>query len=108
MIYSTQLIQEKIIPFAIAYDLPAVYLFGSYARDEAQDDSDIDILIEDVGSAIDSLMDLSSLQSDLEDALGKKVSLVTVESLERQSHGVSWRFARNVVREAVCIYERTR
>ncbi|MDR3294725.1 MAG: nucleotidyltransferase domain-containing protein [Clostridiales Family XIII bacterium] len=33
-------------PIAIKYQLPTVYLFGSYARGEATDDSDVDILID--------------------------------------------------------------
>ena len=43
MIYSIQEIQQRIAPIAKQYGLKAVFLFGSYARGEAREDSDIDL-----------------------------------------------------------------
>ncbi|MDR1014194.1 MAG: nucleotidyltransferase domain-containing protein [Coriobacteriales bacterium] len=46
MRYTYPEIRSRIAPVAEKYGIPAVYLFGSYARDEANDDSDIDIIYE--------------------------------------------------------------
>lgn len=45
MVYTIEQIQEKINPLAEKYNLSAVYLFGSYARGEADENSDIDLVI---------------------------------------------------------------
>nr|WP_285017259.1 nucleotidyltransferase domain-containing protein [Lactococcus garvieae] len=37
-------LQKKVAPIAKNYNLKEVYLFGSYARGEAREDSDIDLL----------------------------------------------------------------
>ena len=50
-------------------------LFGSVARGEQREDSDIDLLVDLPPGA--SLMDLSRLGLELEDALGRSVDLVT-------------------------------
>ena len=41
MIYSIYEIQQRIAPVAKQYGVKAVFLFGSYARGEAREDSDI-------------------------------------------------------------------
>lgn len=46
MIYTAEEIRRRITPVAVRYRLKAVYLFGSYARGEATDESDIDLLID--------------------------------------------------------------
>lgn len=46
MIYTVEEIRRCITPVAVRYRLKAVYLFGSYARGEATDESDIDLLID--------------------------------------------------------------
>ena len=57
-----------------------MYLFGSVARDEARDDSDVDFLVEFTGSpSFDRFMDLKFL---LEDALGIPVDLVTRRAIK--------------------------
>lgn len=55
-------------------------LFGSFVRDEARADSDVDILVafEPGRKSFDSFMELSLL---LEEVLGRRVELLTVESL---------------------------
>ena len=46
MIYTVEEIRRRITPVAVRHRLKAVYLFGSYARGEATDESDIDLLID--------------------------------------------------------------
>lgn len=46
MIYTAEEIRRRITPIAVRYRLKAVYLFGSYARREATDESYVELLID--------------------------------------------------------------
>ena len=46
MIYDIETIRAKTVPIAKKYGVKKMWLFGSYARGEADDESDIDILID--------------------------------------------------------------
>ena len=72
MVYSLDEITRRITPVARAYGIRAVYLFGSYARNEATEESDIDLLIDTAGTSLRSLFSLGQLYCDLESALEKK------------------------------------
>ena len=64
----------------LALGVGELYLFGSVARDEARDDSDVDLLVEFTGPpSFDRFMDLKFF---LEDALGIPVDLVTRRALK--------------------------
>ncbi len=68
-----------------------VRVFGSAARGEATEDSDIDLLVElEPGR---SLLDLSGLVADLEALLGRKVDVVTED-------GLYWLLRRRILKEA--------
>ena len=84
MIYSLDEIRCRIIPVAKAYGICRVYLFGSYARNEATEQSDIDLLIDTSGTALRSLFSLGQLYCDLEKALKKKIDLITYGSMSRE------------------------
>ena len=56
-----------------------IRVFGSVARDEATTDSDVDILVEMEPGR--SLLDLTGLQLDLEELLGRDVDVVTENGL---------------------------
>ena len=64
-IYTIDEIKELVAPVAARYDIEAIYLFGSYARGEAEANSDIDLRVE--ASRIKSLMTFGGLYSDLEE-----------------------------------------
>ena len=56
-------------------------IFGSVARREDGPDSDVDLLVEmETGR---SLLDLISLQQEIESSLGRRVDLLTPRSLNR-------------------------
>ena len=45
-VYTIQEIKERVAPVARAYHLRRVYLYGSFARGDADDASDVDLLVE--------------------------------------------------------------
>ncbi|MBR4474989.1 MAG: nucleotidyltransferase domain-containing protein [Oscillospiraceae bacterium] len=103
--YTIEEISRRIAPVAKKYGLPAVFLFGSYARGEATADSDIDLLVDISGTGIDSLLKLGGLYSDLEEALGTTIDLVTLDSMEEPTDRRSQlRFRETVKQERKMIY----
>ena len=75
MVYNIGQIREIVRPIAAAYGISAVWLFGSYARGEVTDDSDIDLLI-DCGN-VSSGFRLGGLYTDLRDGLRRDIDMVT-------------------------------
>lgn len=72
-------VKEKIIPVLRRYDVKKAAIFGSYVKGEESEKSDIDILVEFKGE--ESLLDLAGLKIELEENLGKKVDVLTYNSL---------------------------
>lgn len=72
-------IKKKILPILKRQGVTKVALFGSVVRGEMKKRSDIDILIRFKGGK--SLLDLVRLEFDLEKKLGKKVDLLTYNSI---------------------------
>jgi len=62
---------------ARAYRVESLWVFGSCARDELREDSDIDILIDFEPGALASLFTLAAIHLELEERLGRRVDLVT-------------------------------
>lgn len=58
-----------------------VGVFGSFARNEMKEDSDIDVAIHFKKGARVSLFDYVGYKQDLEELLGRKVDLVTYKYL---------------------------
>lgn len=107
MIYTLDEISTLIKPIADKYKLNAVYLFGSYARGEATENSDIDFVIDRYGTEIRSLIQLGAVYSDIENVLNKKVDVITLDSLcqEQQMPSESI-FRKNVFDEMIKIYSK--
>ena len=77
------------------YGIRNAYLFGSYARGEADEDSDVDILID--RGKIDGLVELSGFRLDLVDELGVEVDVLT-------TGGVKPRFFEMIAGDRVLLY----
>ena len=74
------------------------YLFGSYAREDARDDSDVDILLElDYSQHIG--LEYVQMKIDIERILNKSVDLVSEKALSKYIKPI-------VDKEKVLIYER--
>jgi predicted nucleotidyltransferase len=105
VIYTIDQLKEKIAPLALKYRLAAVYVFGSYARGEATEDSDLDFLIDRTDSMIRSLLDLGALYCDLNESFKKDMDLITVDALDQPD--VQRRtpdFKEHLYNERVAIY----
>ena len=95
---STPAITQQIVEYFKTQPVVKAWLFGSYARGEETENSDIDILIQPEQSV--GLFKLSGMHLDLQDMLHIDVDLVTVKGLLP--------FARKSAdRDKILIYERT-
>lgn len=68
--------RAEILAIAARWGARNVRVFGSVAQGEARADSDVDFLVEMAPGR--SVLDLSELILDLEEALGRKVDVVEV------------------------------
>jgi predicted nucleotidyltransferase len=84
--------REEILALASRYGAHDLRIFGSVARGDQRDDSDLDIIARfDLGR---SLFDQGGLLMDLQDLLGIKVDLIS-------ESGMRPRFRDHVMKEAV-------
>jgi len=92
---SGRLLQDKraeILDIASRHGVIRLRIFGSFARGEATEGSDLDILASFKEDR--SLLDLVSFRQDLEDLLGRKVDVVSEE-------GIHPRLKSRILQEAV-------
>jgi hypothetical protein len=105
MVYTLDEIKKKVAPIAAKYQLPAVFLFGSYARGTATDTSDLDFLVDTTGTSLKTLLSLGALYNDLEEAFQKSIDLITVSALQQEAHLPSEvRFRDTVWKERISLY----
>lgn len=89
-----QLLQEKreeILRITAEHGAHNVRVFGSAARRDAGEGSDIDLLVEFEPGR--TLLDPAALVADLEELLGRKVDVVT-------ESGLYWLLRRRILKEA--------
>lgn len=72
-------LREKIIDILRQNGVKRASFFGSIVRGEMTEDSDVDLLVEFEGRR--SLLDLAHLKNELEDAMERRVDLLTYKSL---------------------------
>lgn len=77
--------RAEILHVAARHGALNVRVFGSVARGEADDQSDVDFLVEMEKGR--SLLDLGGLLMDLQDLLGKKVDVITEPGLKPRIRG---------------------
>lgn len=70
-------LQEHKADFAKKYQISSLALFGSYARDENRDDSDVDIAIE---TKLTSYFSLYDFKEELEEQFHTKVDVVRIRN----------------------------
>ena len=77
---TTELIIERALPILLHHGVKRAGLFGSFVHGEANDRSDIDMLVELRSGS--SLIELASLQLDLQERFSRKVDLVEYAGLK--------------------------
>ena len=97
MIYTMDEIKKRVFPVIQKYNIPAMYLFGSYARGEATEESDLDFLVDTTGTNLTSLLSLGALYCDLEEVFQKRIDLITVRSVMQNVETESERSFRDTV-----------
>ncbi len=80
-------------------DIKSVALFGSHIHDEAEEDSDVDVLIEFMPEATVGFFKLAQIQRSITDFIGQKVDLLTPEALSKY-------FRDEVLAQAEYVYEK--
>ncbi len=73
--------RDDILSAARKYGARNVRVFGSMAREDNRQESDVDLLVEFEPGR--SLLDLVGMANDLHDALGRSFDIVTENSLHR-------------------------
>jgi uncharacterized protein len=91
-------LKNKLISFFRNKPVLKAYLFGSEARDETQDGSDIDILVElDYSNPIG--LEFVRMQLELEGILNRKVDLISTGALSKY-------IRPHIDKEKILIYEK--
>ena len=87
--------RDAILALAAKHGATNVRIFGSVARGEDDESSDVDVLVKMDDDR--SLLDMGELLMDLRDLLGCKVDVISEHKDMRP------RFAENVFRDAVAV-----
>jgi hypothetical protein len=95
-VYSIDEIKHIVTPIATKYDVERVFLFGSYARGEADSSSDIDFVI-DKGRLRG--IKFAGMLGDLQEHFDKRVDLLTLSSLTDNI------INKRIERDMVMVYE---
>ena len=93
-VYSLNELTEMIAPLLGKYDAKNAILFGSYARNEATPDSDIDLLV--IGGESFEPTDVFSIADELYEKAGKNVDVYEEREINRGSP-----FHRSIMNEGV-------
>ena len=98
MVFTIEDIKKRLIPIVIKYGINTFSLFGSYARGEATEDSDLDFVM-DKGDLRG--LQYVSLVQDLEDEFDCHVDVISKGSSNKK-------FLEAVSKEEVLLYGRKR
>jgi uncharacterized protein len=83
--------RQDIFKIAASHGARNIRVFGSAARGEADESSDIDLLVDMESDR--SLLDVAALLADLRDLLGRRVDIVSEK-------GLYWLIRRRILKEA--------
>jgi len=84
-----------VAPVAERYGVDKVYLFGSVARGDHNDNSDYDFYIEADG--IKSIFKITGFRLDLRDAIGHEIDVVSTRRVGPE-------FMNNIMAEGILLY----
>lgn len=95
-IFSLQKISELIRPVAAKYKVKAIYLFGSYARGQADGRSDLDFLV--YGGANFKLTNIFALAEEIRQLTNKNVDVFEISEVDKESN-----FYKTVMNERIWV-----
>ncbi len=93
--YSIEELKEIIAPIAEKYHISKVYLFGSFARGDYNEQSDVDLRIEK--GELKGMFALCGFYTEVAEALQMKVDVLTTGSLDDD-------FLREIEKDEVMLY----
>ena len=96
MIYTLDEIKNLVKPIAEKYNVDAIYLFGSYARGEATEESDLDFLV--LGGNNFKLTKIFALAEDLREAFNKSIDVFEIHEVNTESV-----FYDTIMKERLCV-----
>lgn len=96
MIYTIDDIRNKTAPIAKEFGISRMCLFGSYARGEATDDSDVDLYID--RGKLSNLLQYFAFVDELENVLHCHVDVVTTGIEDKE-------FLSAIMQDGVLLYE---
>lgn len=98
MLYTIDEIKTKAIPIAQQYGIETLSLFGSYARGDADDKSDIDFLIQK--GKMKGLLSYCGMVADFEEIFHCHVDVVIKNAIKDRE------FLEEIQKDEVMLYER--
>lgn len=105
-ILSIDSLRLMILPVIQKFGIKKVSVFGSYARGEATENSDVDFLVESEG--INEIKEYLSLKKALQSVTGKSVDVVMYEALNADETRAAKRLIEHINKEQVIIYDKTK
>ena len=105
MVYTIDEIKQKVAPIAKKYNIEKVYLFGSYARGEADENSDVDLLL-DYKRLEGGIFAYGGVYSDFEECFKKGVDIVSQRAIEASCSKIDpdMRLYNSIMEDRVLIY----
>lgn len=82
-VFTISKIKEIVKPIAMKYNVEEIYLFGSYARGEATQESDLDFLV--FGGKNFKLTMIFALAEELREAFQKEVDVFEIHEINQDS-----------------------
>ncbi|MBR5518788.1 MAG: nucleotidyltransferase domain-containing protein [Clostridia bacterium] len=82
-VYTIENIKDVVAPIANKYNVESIYLFGSYARGEADESSDLDFLV--FGGESFKLTNIFALAEELRTAFQKQVDVFEISEINDDS-----------------------
>ena len=95
-VFTKERIVRLVAPNARKYRIEKIYLFGSYARGEADEESDLDFLV--FGGENFKLTDILAMGEELRETLHKKVDIYEIREIDSDSD-----FYRTLMKEKVLV-----
>ena len=96
--YTLDELKNMLTPLFLAYAVYKAVLFGAYARGDATQRSDVDIVVDSRGKLLN--INFYGLLEDIVQRLGKKIDLIEASEIKQGSE-----IDQVIMREGIVIYE---